>query len=73
MSRPLRPGDPPPDAGGHRASELIAAAACEDCTSELWFVPVALINGSPAFSCFVAHDETCPAMAQARIENEREP
>lgn len=63
MGRQLQPV-PPPGIPLVTVDAIREAAACQDCVSELYFIPMHGPVGT-VFGTYTAHDETCPAMKAA--------
>jgi len=64
-------GPLPPNAAAITFEQLCEAIGCPDCASEVLLLPVPI--GLPdrpitLFGYYVAHDETCPAVAAAAAQ-----
>lgn len=70
MPRHLDPGGtPPPGMQLVTCEQLAEATACQDCDSVLRLIPVTIPlpigAATQLFGVYIAHDDTCPAMAAA--------
>lgn len=71
MPGPPQP-DPPTGLSLVTVDQLCEATACTDCNSELRLFPVVIPlpvgSATQLFGVYIAHDDTCPAMAAATRE-----